>query len=149
MDCIDVYYSPKQVSCPDSSSPSPSKPALVVADWVAQGLPIRIVEPVPASRAQIALAHAPAYVDGILNCELMNGFRGRQKEVSESLPWTCGSLLSCSKCCVEQQFGCVLANVRLSPRWVFICLRFLHIQRIDGDRAGPEGRRQSPARWNS
>ena len=94
MDCIDVYYSPKQVSCPDSFSPSPSKPALVVADWVAQGLPIRIVEPAPASRAQIALAHAPAYVDGILNCELMNGFRGRQKEVAESLPGTCGSLLS-------------------------------------------------------
>ena len=94
MDCIDVYYSPKQVSCPDSSSPSPSKPALVVADWVAQGLPIRIVEPVPASRAQIALAHAPAYVDGILNCELMNGFRGRQNEVAESLPGTWGSLLS-------------------------------------------------------
>lgn len=94
MDVIEVYYSPKQVSCPDSSSPSPSKPALVVADWVAQGLPIRIVESVPASRAQIALAHSPAYVDGILNCELMNGFRGRQKEVADSLPWTCGPLLS-------------------------------------------------------
>ena len=97
MDCIDVYYSPKQVSCPDSSSPSPSKPALVVADWVAQGLPIRIVGPVPASRAQIALAHAPAYVDGILNCELMNGFRGRRKDVADSLPWTCGSLLSAAR----------------------------------------------------
>ena len=33
MDFIDVYYSPKQVSCPDSSSPSPRKPALVMADW--------------------------------------------------------------------------------------------------------------------
>lgn len=97
MELIDVYYSPRQVSCPESTSPSPRKPALVVADWIEQGLPIRIVEPLPASREQIALAHAPAYVDGILNCELMNGFRGRQKEVADSLPWTCGSLLSAAR----------------------------------------------------
>lgn len=97
MDYIDVYYSPKQVSCPDSASPSPRKPVLVVADWIDQGLPIRIVEPIPASRAQIALAHAPAYVEGILKCELMNGFRGRQKDVADSLPWTCGSLLSAAR----------------------------------------------------
>ena len=94
---IDVYYSPKQVSCPESSSPSPRKPVWVVADWMEQGLPIRIVEPIPASRGQIALAHAPAYVDGILNCVLMNGFRGRQKDVADSLPWTCGSLLSAAR----------------------------------------------------
>ena len=94
---IDVYYSPKQVSCPESSSPSPCKPVWVVADWMEQGLPIRIVEPNPASRGQIALAHAPEYVDGILNCELMNGFRGRQKDVADSLPWTCGSLLSAAR----------------------------------------------------
>lgn len=97
MELIDVYYSPRQVSCPESTSPSPRKPALVIADWIEQGLPIRIVEPLPASREQIALAHALAYVDGILNCELMNGFRGRQKEVADSLPWTCGSLLSAAR----------------------------------------------------
>lgn len=97
MDCIDVYYSPKQVSCPDSSSPSPRKPALVVADWIEQDLPIRIVEPVPTSHKQIALAHSPKYVDGVLDCELMNGFRGRQRDVADSLPWTCGSLLSAAR----------------------------------------------------
>ena len=97
MDCIDVYYSPKQVSCPVSSSPSPRKPALVVEDWLEQHLPIRIAEPVPATRAQLVRAHAPEYVDGILACRLMNGFRGRQKEVADSLPWTCGSLLSAAR----------------------------------------------------
>ena len=91
---MDVYYSPRQVSCPETSSPSPRKPALVVADWLAQGLPIRLLEPVPVTRSQLALAHAPAYVEGILNCTLPNGFRGRQREVADSLPWTCGSLLS-------------------------------------------------------
>ena len=97
MDFIDVYYSPKQVSCPDSASPSPRKPTWVVADWNAQDFPIGIVEPIPASRAQLSLAHSQKYVDGILSCELMNGFRGRQKDVADSLPWTCGSLLSAAR----------------------------------------------------
>ena len=97
MDFIGVYYSPKQVSCPDSASPSPRKPAWVVADWIAQDFPIGIVNPIPASREQLALAHSQKYVDGILDCELMNGFRGRQKDVADSLPWTCGSLLSAAR----------------------------------------------------
>ena len=97
MDFIDVYYSPHQVSCPESSSPSPRKPAWVVADWIAQGWPVRIVEPIPASREQMALAHAPGYVEGILSCRLMNGFRGRQQDVADSLPWTCGSFLSAAR----------------------------------------------------
>ncbi len=97
MDFIEVYYSPKQVSCPDSASPSPRKPAWVVADWIAQDFPIGIVEPLPAIRAQLAQAHSQNYVEGILSCELMNGFRGRQKEVADSLAWTCGSLLSAAR----------------------------------------------------
>ena len=97
MNFIEVYYSPKQVSSPDSSSPSPRKPAWVVADWITQNFPIGIVEPIPASREQLALAHSPTYVDGILSCEWMNGFRSRQKDVADSLPWTCGSLLSAAR----------------------------------------------------
>ena len=97
MDFIEVYYSPRQVSCPDSASPSPRKPTWVVADWNAQDFPIRIVKPIPVSRAQLSLAHSQKYVDGILSCELMNGFRGHQKDVADSLPWTCGSLLSAAR----------------------------------------------------
>lgn len=44
MDSIDVYYSPKQVSCPESSSPGPRKPILVVNDWIEQGLTGVLVE---------------------------------------------------------------------------------------------------------
>ena len=97
MDFIDVYYSPRQVSCPDTASPSPRKPAWVVADWIAKDLPIGIVEPIPASREKLALAHSQKYVNGILSYELMNGFRGRQKDVADSLPWTCGSILSAAR----------------------------------------------------
>ena len=94
MDSIEVHYSPRQVSKPKTSSPSPRKPALVVADWAAQNLPVTIVEPLPVKREQLLLAHTPGYVDGILSCRLENGFGGHQYEVAESLPWTCGSLLS-------------------------------------------------------
>ena len=101
MKFIDVYYTPKQVSCPDTSSPSPRKPEWVVQEWLYRKLPVRVIEPDEATRDQIALAHHPRYVDGILSCELMNGFRGRQKEVAQSLPWTCGSFLSAARAALE------------------------------------------------
>jgi acetoin utilization deacetylase AcuC-like enzyme len=101
MNCIDVFYSHRQVSCPESSSPSPRKPEWVMKEWLDQNLPVRVLEPVAATRDQIARAHSPAYVDGILSCELMNGFRGRQKEVALSLPWTCGSFLSAAQAAID------------------------------------------------
>ncbi len=101
MECIDVYYFPKQLSNPDSASPSPRKPAFVVADWIEQGFPIRVIEPLPASREQIVIAHEGSYVDGVLDCVLPNGFRGRQKDVADSLPWTSGSFLSAARCALQ------------------------------------------------
>lgn len=99
--CIDVYFSPKQLSNPETTSPSPRKPEFVVADWIEQNLPIRILEPVPVSREQIALAHERSYVDGVLDCLLPNGFRGRQRDVADSLPWTSGSFLSAARCALD------------------------------------------------
>jgi acetoin utilization deacetylase AcuC-like enzyme len=107
MNHIDVYYTPRQVSCPQSSSPSPRKPREVVAQWLDLNLPVQILSPLAATRDQIALAHAPAYVDGVLACELMNGFRGRQPEVAQSLPWTCGSFLSAARGALQnRQVAC-------------------------------------------
>jgi hypothetical protein len=76
---------------------SPSQPGLAVADLIEQDLPISIVEPVPVSRDQMARAHERSYVDGVLACVLPNGFRGRQKDVADSLPWTSGSFLSAGR----------------------------------------------------
>ena len=101
MQFIDVYYSPRQLSCPETSSPSPRKPEWVVKEWLDRKLPVRVIEPVVATRDQIALAHLPGYVDGILSCEQMNGFRGRQEDVAQSLPWTCGSFLSAARAALE------------------------------------------------
>ena len=101
VECIDVYFSPKQLSNPETTSPSPRKPEFVVADWIEQDLPIRIVEPVSVSREQIARAHERSYVDGVLDCLLPNGFRGCQKDVAVSLPWTSGSFLSAARCALD------------------------------------------------
>ena len=101
MKFIDVYFSPKQLSSPTTSSPSPRKPANVVADWGDQAFPIRIVDPAPTTREQIALAHDRSYVDGVLDCLLPNGFRGREWDVADSLPWTTGSLLSAARCALS------------------------------------------------
>ena len=101
MEFIGVYFSPKQISNPVTFSPSPRKPALVVADWIEQNLPIRIIDPVPVTREQIAHAHNRSYVDGVLDCDLRNGFCGRQRDVAESLPWTSGSVLSAARCALD------------------------------------------------
>lgn len=101
MEFIDVYFSAKQISNPVTFSPSPYKPALVVADWVEKNLAIRIIDPVPVTREQIAHAHDRSYVNGVLDCDLKNGFRGRQKDVAESLPWTSGSILSAARCALD------------------------------------------------
>ena len=73
----------------------------MVADWIEKNLPIRIIDPVPVTREQIAHAHDRSYVDGVLDCDLRNGFRGRQKDVAESLPWTSGSVLSAARCALD------------------------------------------------
>ena len=107
MNSIEVHYSPKQVSCPESDSITPRKPAWVVEDWLSQNLPVTVVEPLPVTREQLLLAHTPDYVDGVLNCTLANGFGSYEKEVADSLPWTCGSLLSAARAALNnRQVAC-------------------------------------------
>lgn len=101
MEFIDVAFSPKQISRPNSTSPSPRKPGWVIQDWHAHQLPIRIVEPVPITRSQLALAHDRGYVDGVLDCQIPNGFRGREPDVAESLLWTTGSFLTAARCALN------------------------------------------------
>jgi acetoin utilization deacetylase AcuC-like enzyme len=97
MKLIDVAYSPKQISCPSTTSPSPRKPGWVISDWQKHTLAIRIVEPDPVTREQLALAHCRDYVDGVMDCRIPNGFGGRDWAVAESLRWTVGSFLTASR----------------------------------------------------
>ena len=78
MSLIDVAFTHRQISIPKTESPSPRKPGWVVQDWQEQNLPIQIVEPAPVTREQLALVHDRNYVDGVLECKIANGFRGRE-----------------------------------------------------------------------
>ena len=93
MNEISVFYRVEQVA-PVLSAPGARKPRLVVDDWLAHGLPIGISSFEPARREDLVLAHAPAFVDGVLACRVPNGFRTRQHEVADSLPYTSGSLIA-------------------------------------------------------
>jgi acetoin utilization deacetylase AcuC-like enzyme len=94
---IPVFFHSNQVAPADIASPSPYKPALVVADWQARGFPIRIKAPSPVSRDQLALAHERRFVDGVLDLAIDNGFGNRSEKVAKSLPWTSGSLLCAAR----------------------------------------------------
>lgn len=52
---LPVFYSPRMVARPKTFSPSAAKPVAVVESWQRAGLPIDIVEPVPATVAQFKL----------------------------------------------------------------------------------------------
>lgn len=94
---IPVFYDPAQVSEPATFSPSAAKPRKVIERWQGRQLPIEILAPQPLTRKQIALAHDPEYVAGVLECRVLNGFRSKDPQVAASLPWTSGSMLSAAR----------------------------------------------------
>jgi len=95
-----VFYRPEQTAANAGSySPSAAKPAQVVRDWLDKGV-IReedILDYEPVSREDLALAHDPRYVDGVLDLDLANGFNNRDPQVAASLPYTTGSLLAAAE----------------------------------------------------
>ena len=78
-------------------SPSAGKPAAAVDSWGRLGIPLRIVEPPSVSRDDIARAHDPDYVDGILGRRIRNGFGNTSAAVAASLPFTSGSMLAAAR----------------------------------------------------
>lgn len=89
-----VFYSQQQsVKDNQSFSPSAGKPERLVAQWQ-ERYPVEIVEPSPVTAQELALAHCPKYVNGVLSCQKNNGFSNNSEAVATSLPWTTGSLVS-------------------------------------------------------
>ena len=50
---IPVFYSPEMAAHFDSFSPSAGKPASVVKAWLALGLPIELIAPVPDRKSVV------------------------------------------------------------------------------------------------
>lgn len=98
---LPVFYTPRMVARPKTFSPSAAKPVAVVESWKRAGLPIDVIEPVPATVAQLKLVHKPDYVDDVLACRRSNGFSDQSKGVADSLPWTSGSMLSAARHALE------------------------------------------------
>ena len=83
--------------CASSYSPSAGKPALVIRDWLAAGLPIEVREPEPVTREKLALAHDADFVNGVLDGKRRNGFGNTLASVAASLPYTTGAMLSAAR----------------------------------------------------
>ncbi len=98
-----VHYTSKMLGPPQSFSPSAHKPREVVASWLTIEPGLEIVEPTPVSAAQLALAHAPAYVDDILAGRLPNGFGHFSLEVAASLPYTSGAMLAAARAAIAER----------------------------------------------
>lgn len=96
---IPVFYRPEMSAPPtDSFAPGAHKPKLVVDDWLQDvTLPITLRSFEPVTRDQLCLAHDPAYVEGVLACEIPNGFSNTDPNVAAALPYTNGAMLAAAE----------------------------------------------------
>jgi len=117
---IPVFYSDLMVAPAQKHSPSASKPRYAVESWRRLGLPLRFVEPTPASREEIALAHDRGYVDGVLDLQEQNGFGTVDRAVAESLPFTSGAMIAAAREAVAN------GHVAVAPVSGFHQARYMH-----------------------
>ena len=104
---IPVYFSPALVADAHSYSPSAGKPAPVVSSWQRLAIPLDLRVPEPATRAQLAQAHDPDYVDAVLDGRSDNGFGNRLPAVAASLPHTSGAMLAAARSARANGVGAV------------------------------------------
>ena len=88
-----VMFSDRMQATAQGMSPSAAKPSKVMAAWRAEGLPLRVLAPAPATAADLYRAHDRAYVDDVLSLACANGFGTRDAGVAASLPYTTGAML--------------------------------------------------------
>jgi acetoin utilization deacetylase AcuC-like enzyme len=97
MKTLPFFFSPSMVADSGSYSPSASKPAQVVASWKRLGIPLTQHDPEPVTVEEFARAHDEAFVRGVLEGRVENGFGSRSKTVAASLPWTSGAMRSAAR----------------------------------------------------
>lgn len=97
---IPVFYDERMVANAHSFSPSAGKPREVVASWQRFRQQLEFPAFAPASIEQLARAHAPAYVQGVLGGRIPNGFDNTSMEVARALPWTSGAMLAAARAAI-------------------------------------------------
>jgi len=90
-----VFYDPRMSVDSGGYSPSGSKPAAVVADWMDLGIEVCGFE--PASAADLCLAHSKKYVCNVLSGSAPNGHGNSIPEVTGATQWTCGSMIAAAR----------------------------------------------------
>lgn len=98
-----VFYTPRMVADSGSFSPSAAKPAAVVADWRARGLPVDLATPPPITIEQLSRAHDRAHVEAVLACRADNGFGNRSPAVAATLLYTNGAMLAAARHALAQR----------------------------------------------
>lgn len=104
---LSIHYTPKMVADANSYSPSAGKPVQVMDSWADLGLPFAIVDPLPVSVDQFALAHDSAFVEGVLSSNIKNGFGNTLPSVAASLPYTSGVMLSAARAALGNRCGAI------------------------------------------
>ncbi len=101
-----VFYSDDCVAESGSFSPSAGKPRLVVAAWRTAGLPLELRPVEPVSVGDLCAVHDAAYVRGVLEGRIDNGFGNRRADVARSLPYTSGALLCAARHALTAGVAC-------------------------------------------
>ena len=99
-----VFYDSRMSVDSGGYSPSGSKPAAVVADWMNLG--IEVCEFEPATEEDLCLAHSPKYVSNVLSSLEANGHGNRLPKVTEATRWTCGSMVAASRQALIDHVAC-------------------------------------------
>lgn len=101
--CLPVFYDEAMVAVVDCFSPSAHKPSAVVRHWESIGLPHHIHPVEPVTAEDFYRVHHRAYVDGVLEGRIPNGFGLVDPAVTRSLFFTSGSVLSAARWALENR----------------------------------------------
>jgi len=94
---IEHVYDTRMVAPTQGYSPSAAKPAAVVAAWKKAFPDIVSIPPDAATREDFERAHDPDYVRDVLAGALPNGFGTINPELTVTLPFTSGAMLTAAR----------------------------------------------------
>lgn len=103
---LKTFYSPKMnATSVTSFSPSASKPEKLMEHWSKLGLTenLDVQDFGPLTVDDVAIAHHPDYVRGVLSGKNRNGFGTTSREVAQSLLYTSGAILAAARAAIEHR----------------------------------------------
>lgn len=106
---IPVFYTPEMVADSHSNSPSAVKPRYVVEAWKQLDIPLEILPVTPLAAEELFITHDEAFVRGVINGKLENGFRNCSTRIAQSLLYTNASMRAAAVCALEN------SSVAVSP----------------------------------